>query len=233
MVSKPVFYGDCISYSPVVWSSCHLCYPCISVRHTFPKPLSRQVRNRSAMRANRNQTHQLNSHFSSLPSIAPRTIRSRLLIMASLTAILPAEVVHIALAFLPKPDLSNFRLASKEFASYGERHIVRYLHIMSTPECFSNLLRISQHPSLSKHVHSIYYKARYLVERPNLKWFTYFILGSSSNYCTVISDLTDETKALVSRAWDVYKPLQDEQCHIRDTTSIATMFGQAWHGFRP
>src|SRR6187402_2449755 len=124
----------------------------------------------------------------------------------SLTTLLPPELLDLIFSFLPSPSLGHLRLTSKTLAQLGARHLVQNLHLMFTHHSFQNLLHISQHPVLHKHVTTLTYEVRFL-EEVDLAEFTANIIDISST----LPQPHHPSDAHISRAWEAYKPLLDQQ----------------------
>jgi hypothetical protein len=149
---------------------------------------------------------------------------------------LPLELIHMICACLPTPDLGNFRLSSKDCAKVGESHIIRDLHVMFNAKSFRNLLQISKHPTLSKHVTSIFYEARFLEELGRKEWEMnirdnerderhYFEHGSDDGSELEVYD--EETKKRFDKGWKAYKRMLEEQEYLQRTKYDFSVFAQA------
>jgi len=130
------------------------------------------------------------------------------------------------LHFLPKLDLSNFRLTCKVVAEVGAKYIVRELHAIFTAKSFQNLLSIANHPTLCKCICSIFYEVRFLRIVEKESYFrsmfhtTHFrALERDSNF--------DEVSAKVKESWIGYKRLFREQRQMTKQRHDFTVFSEA------
>lgn len=128
---------------------------------------------------------------------------------------LPAEVLYHVCDFLHKVDLASLRLVSKSFAEIGGRLIVRTLYPMFSYRSLQNLLRIAEHPILSKHVRSIEYHC-YILEnncfnalRDDIAYQSqYYVHGN--RYRIHYPPISEEQNAAVDRrATDAFRRYQN------------------------
>lgn len=76
---------------------------------------------------------------------------------------LPIELIEIILDEFDHSELCNFRLISKACATTGASRLFRKPNVSFTILSFRNLLNVSRHPHLAKHVRSVCYDCLELV----------------------------------------------------------------------
>jgi hypothetical protein len=152
---------------------------------------------------------------------------------------LPSELIHIICGFLPDHDLGHFRLTNKECAEIGGSHIVRGIHVMFTAKSFQNLLKISRHPVLSRHVTSIFYEARFMEEISREEWEA-CIRDSDESIDELGRDekggfdenlFEERLKISFDKGWKAYELMYEEQEYMRDAKYEFTVFAQALANF--
>ncbi len=82
---------------------------------------------------------------------------------------LPNELIHQVFSLLRPLQVANLRLACKAFAIIALEYLVPKVHLIFKPSSFAHLQKISEHPVLSQHVHSLFYEADSLEDVDSIK----------------------------------------------------------------
>ena len=82
---------------------------------------------------------------------------------------LPNEILHQIFSLLHPPQVANLRLACKAFSTIGLQYLAATIHLIFKPSSFEHLRLISEHPVLSRHVHTLFYEADSLEDVDSMK----------------------------------------------------------------
>ena len=84
---------------------------------------------------------------------------------------LPSEIIHAIIALLKTNDVLSARLACRRFAAVGLHYLLRQVELVFLSSSFEYLREISDHPVLSLHIESLFYKADILADHATMqKW---------------------------------------------------------------